>query len=125
MNNEINMYIILNLILSITGIIILYVKTNGRITRLETQIEIFWKGVSFDAATILHKPHRDFQRRDELLDKYIDGTINNAEHNELCEMLKDIINNGEQTEKQSASILWNVMKAKHNIVKEVERILKN
>jgi hypothetical protein len=100
-------------------------RLEARITSLETKMEIFWKGVSFDAATILHKPHRNFQRRDELLDKYKEGILNDVECDELCLMLKAIINNGNPAEKQSASMLLNVLESKHNIVREVQRILKN
>ena len=31
-----------------------------RLARLETKVDVFWRGVSFDAARLLHSPHPEF-----------------------------------------------------------------
>jgi len=64
------------------------VHLGNRVTSIETKIDVFWKGVSFDAAKILHSPNPLHRRMDELVERYIDGSLNATELSELVLLLE-------------------------------------
>src|SRR5690242_4138807 len=86
---------IAGLLLTIFGFVVMWfqgiIKTRERIITLETKIEIFWRSVAFDAAKILHTPHLINKKRDELLEKFVEGKIIREELKELILILKQII----------------------------------
>lgn len=50
-------------------------ELSARLSKLETQMEVLWRGVSFSAqvaATVLHSPHPEHARRDWLLENLQD-----------------------------------------------------
>jgi hypothetical protein len=87
-----------------------------RVTALEVKIDVFWAGLMKDAATILHHPHKEHMRRDELLEKLLAGELKAAEEKELQSLLESIIGTAESTgdhgEQIAASILLRLMDTK-------------
>ncbi|AVT38816.1 hypothetical protein [Plantactinospora sp. BB1] len=63
-----------------------------RLARLETKVDVFWRGVSFDAARLLHSPHPEFARRDRLLERFQEGVLTSAEARELARMMAAVLN---------------------------------
>jgi hypothetical protein len=63
---------------------------NNRIGVLETKIDVFWKNVAFDAARILHSPHRP--ELDRLLDAFTSNAITISQTAELKAVLTEIMN---------------------------------
>lgn len=62
-----------------------------RLARLETKVDVFWRGVSFDAARLLHSPHPEFARRDELLERFQAQQLTAPEARELATMMSAIL----------------------------------
>lgn len=79
----------------------------GRVVRLETQMDLFLRTVSLDAAKILHQPHPDFARRDLLLERFTDNELTEEDESELLDAMAAVINNNGETPglRQSASII--------------------
>jgi len=93
------------------------VKQRERLTKVETKMEIFWKDVSFDSAKILHTPHAENLRRDELLEKFLKETITRNELAELIITLEDIVedNNRDFGERSAASTLLRALQGRYEI----------
>lgn len=68
-------------------------KLRERITTVETKMEVFWRAVAIDSAKILHTPHPQNWRRDELLEKFVAQTISRDELLELISVLTEIVEN--------------------------------
>lgn len=68
-----------------------YIKLRERLVAIEVKIDVFWKNVAFDAAKILHTPHPENKRRDELLELFVEGKIKREELKELIIILKGIL----------------------------------
>jgi hypothetical protein len=62
-----------------------------RLAKLETKVDVFWRGVSFDAARLLHSPHPEFARRDELLERFQAQNLTAAEARELATMMSAVL----------------------------------
>jgi hypothetical protein len=62
-----------------------------RLARLETKVDVFWRGVSFDAARLLHSPHPEFARRDHLLERFLAQRLTGTEARELTQMMSAIL----------------------------------
>lgn len=58
-----------------------------RLVKLETKVDVFWKGVGFDAAKILHSPHPEHARRDYLIERFMDERLTKEEMEELIRAL--------------------------------------
>lgn len=61
-----------------------------RLAKLETQVDVFWRGVTYDAARALHSPHPEFARRDHLLERFMAGTLTGPEMRELVAALSRV-----------------------------------
>lgn len=61
-----------------------------RLTVIETKMDVFWKGVALDAAKMLHHPEPSRYHVDELLDKFINGSLSDEESEELRGYLETI-----------------------------------
>jgi hypothetical protein len=83
-----------------------------RLARLETKVDVFWKDVSFDAARVLHSPHPEFARRDELLEKFMSAQLNINEAMELEAMLNEVLSKHdvESGQRMAASIVLRYLK---------------
>lgn len=88
-------------------------QVNTRLSVLETKIELYWRNIALDQARILHMPHPEFARRDELLERLLSGEITLNELHELQEMLKAAIggihDSGDDGQRVAASILLRVI----------------
>jgi len=54
----------------------------------DVKMAIFWKGVSFDAAKILHQPHPDAHVMDSLIDKYLAEQLSGEDLKSLIHLLE-------------------------------------
>jgi hypothetical protein len=92
-----NILSIFGILLTVVGFVIMWVqgvvKNRERMAVMETKMEIFWRGVAYDNARILHTPHPENKRRDEILEKFVDQTITIDELKELVDLLHKIIEN--------------------------------
>lgn len=87
---------------------------------LETKMEVFWRNVSFDAARNLHTPHPHNERRDYLLEQYMDEKISRSELVELIQMLDKLVkddNNRDFGERQAASLLLRTIEQRFSLQK--------
>jgi F0F1-type ATP synthase delta subunit len=91
------------------------VKLASRITALETKVDVFWKGVSVDVAKLLHSPHIEHRRRDELIEKYIADDLNLKELDEFINVLEKTKREGNEQEKFYAAYLLNVIRIRYNL----------
>jgi hypothetical protein len=93
------------------------IAVGNRLTKLETQVGIFWKGVSFDAARILHSPDPKHRRMDELIELYLDGTATEPDIAELMTKLRDKLNdtNGERGERMTASTMLRALEGRKQL----------
>lgn len=64
-----------------------------RITVLETKVDVFWKKVAYDAASILHSPHTP--ELDRLLEAFQAGTLSPEDSAELIRRLEVIVSSRE------------------------------
>jgi len=87
----------------------------NRITALEVKTDVFWTGLMKDAATILHHPHAEHARRDELLEKLLAHELDDEEMLELRGRLVYAIGGaetvGDPGEQLAASILLRLLDA--------------
>lgn len=67
----------------------------NRLTAAETKIDLFWRGLSVDAARVLHSPHPEWARRDSLLEGFMAHRLAAEEAAELGEMLLEVFDNHE------------------------------
>ena len=90
-------------------------KLRERLTAIETKVEVFWRSVAIDAAKILHTPHPENARRDELLERFVEGIIDREELKELIVTLKKIIDDTfrEFGERTAASNLLRVIEMQY------------
>lgn len=65
--------------------------TEHRLSALETKVDLWWRGLSVDAARILHSPDPAKARQDALLERFMDGVITGDEAVELVGLLQEII----------------------------------
>lgn len=78
-------------------------KTNGRLTRLESSVDVFWKVLEPHLANIIHSPNH--QRRDELVDKMVNKTLNDGEDVELKQLLRECFEDCRQDQRLAVSLL--------------------
>lgn len=99
---------------TILGFIAWLVTIANRVSKLETKMEVFWKAVSIDAAKILHSPHPERERLDQLIDAYVNGNIRTNELTEMRGQLLTIVDNGSTpcAERLLASMLMRVIEAR-------------
>lgn len=95
----------------VIGFVIWLVSISNRVGKLETKVEIFWKLVSLDAAKVLHSPHPERERLDQLIEAYVAGSITKSENVEMIAILQEIINNSLAPcgERLAASTLMHVL----------------
>lgn len=91
-------------------------KVGERITVLETKMEVFWSGISLDLATVLHHPHPEFAERDNLLELFLAGDINESQLDRLRELLRHAVGDIDTEspsagERVAASILLRLLDA--------------
>lgn len=55
------------------------------------KVQVFWEAIAKDAARILHSPHPERFHIDALLEKFLDGSISDAECGELRRYLTYIV----------------------------------
>lgn len=93
------------------------VKVAERLVVLETKIDVFWRGVSLDAAKLLHSPHEKWAERDILLERFIAGTLTMDEAAKLATMLDDILadDDGDPAEVMAASLVRRYLLAAYGI----------
>lgn len=108
-------------VISFIGFVYVYfkgvVESRERLARLETKVEVFWKSVALDAAKILHTPHPENARRDDLLEKFTDGSITREELEELIRTLNKIVEekHREFGERTAASTLLRAIEIQYEI----------
>ncbi|MBF9133460.1 hypothetical protein I0C86_31545 [Plantactinospora sp. S1510] len=84
-----------------------------RLAKLETKVDVFWRGVSFDAARLLHSPHPEFARRDELLERFQAQELTGAEARELGTMMSAVLKDkkAEPGQQMAASVILRYLSA--------------
>jgi len=92
-------------------------KLRERIVAIEVKIDVFWKNVAFDSAKILHTPHPENARRDELLELFVEGMISRDQLRELIILLKTIIEDKvrEFGERTAASNLLRAIEIQYDV----------
>jgi hypothetical protein len=98
------------------GIAVWIIGLGNRLTKLETQMTIFWKDVSFDAARILHSPDPSHWRMDELIELYLQGMASLQERQEIADRLKQTLANVaiDRGERMTASTMLRALKARYD-----------
>lgn len=90
-------------------------EMSNRMAILETKVEVVWKGVAFDLATVLHQPHAQYAERDTLLEKLLADEITAEELLRLRDLLKEAIGSQEDSgnygEKVAASLLMRIIES--------------
>lgn len=86
-----------------------------QISVLEAKIDVFWKTVSIDAAKILHSPHPQHARRDELIEHFLADTLTWEELAEFAQTLRAAINDehGLPGERMAASLLLRALEIRY------------
>lgn len=85
-----------------------------KVTALETKMEVVWPQVKFVTAMGLHSPD-DHRGIDELLMKYIKGTIRHDELAELVDRVKIIAASGSEDEQIRAQGLLKMIKVEYQV----------
>lgn len=85
-----------------------------KVTALETKMEVVWPNVKLNMAMGLHSPD-DHRGIDELLMKYIKGTIDIKELAELVDKVRAIAHTGSEDEQLRAQGLLKMIKAEYQI----------
>lgn len=62
----------------------------GRAATLETKVDVFWRSVTLPAAALLHSPHPEHARRDELLEALMAGRLGVGEAAELARLVEEM-----------------------------------
>lgn len=93
-----------------------------RLTALEVKVDVFWKGIALDAAALLHRPHPEFKRRDELLETFTYKKLNSKEARELYNMLVPVWEDiqAPYAERLAASILMRTLSHEYGFGEERE-----
>jgi len=90
-------------------------EISNRIVALETKVDVVWKGVAFDLATVLHQPHPEYAERDDLLEKLLSDDIKAQELLRLRDILKDTVgtvhDEGNYGERVAASMLMRIIES--------------
>lgn len=97
-----------------------YIKLREGMAEDRVKLNLLWdafKEMAKDAAKILHTPHPENERRDVLLEKFVEGIIKREELKELITLLKDIIDNNvrEFGERTAASNLLRVIQMQYQV----------
>jgi RNase H-fold protein (predicted Holliday junction resolvase) len=84
-----------------------------RLARLETKVDVFWRGVSFDAARLLHSPHPKFARRDHLLEQFMAERLTGVEARELTKLMSEVLkdNRSDPGQRMAASVVLRYLAA--------------
>jgi hypothetical protein len=61
-----------------------------KVSVLESKMDVFWKGVAVDVASVLHSPHPSWGDLDILLDRFRNDTITEPEMTRLAGMLQEV-----------------------------------
>ncbi len=87
----------------------------ARVVKVEVQVSVFWKDVSFDAARTLHKPHPEARPMDMLLECYMQGVITGEQIIELKERLRQKIQceDADKGERTAASMMLRSIEQLH------------
>ena len=64
---------------------------DGRVSILESKMEVFWRNVAFDVSKILHSPHEGWEGLDALLEKFQAREISPPEMADLETQLRDMV----------------------------------
>lgn len=94
-----------------------YIKLRERLVSLEVKVSLYWETIAKNAAQILHTPHPENMRRDELLEKFVEANIKREELIELIGVLKNIIDEKtrEFGERNAANTLLTAIKAQYEL----------
>lgn len=77
-----------------------------RLARLEVKVEVFWRGVAFDAARLLHSPHPQWERRDQLLEAFMSDRLSLEDAPELRRLMRDVVESaGDDGQRMAASVV--------------------
>lgn len=89
-----------------------------RLSAIETKVDVFWRGLSLDAARVLHSPHPQFARRDALLEAFMSGEITAPEVAELSSMLTQVVDDHtvEAGQRMAAAIVLKYLHTEYAIV---------
>lgn len=102
------------------GLIGGYVKVMGQLESQKVKVDLLWdsfKEMAKDAAKILHTPHPGEERKDYLLERFVEGTIVSGELRELILKLKAIMDNKSKEfgERTAASQLLRAIELQYKI----------
>lgn len=90
-----------------------------RVVTLETQIAVFWKGVTVDMGKFLHSPHPEHARMDYLLEKFEEETIELEEMKELVLRLKDRLRDPHSKTPDQLAAAWMLRGIQHREDSEI------
>lgn len=102
------------------GVITGYVKLMQSLATQKVKVDLLWEAwvqMAKDAAKILHTPHPENLRRDQLLEKFLEQNIMRWELAELIIILKKIIEEKgrEFGERQAASQLLRAIEMQYQL----------
>ncbi len=89
----------------------------NRLVTVETKIDLFWRGLSIDAARVLHSPHPEFARRDKLLEAFMAHQLSAADAVELGEMLLNLFDDHEADpgERMAAAVVLKYLHTEYSV----------
>lgn len=92
-----------------------YEQLNARVGLLETKIEIFWKGVSYSSAQVLHSPHTP--ELDTLIEKFQRDDINDTELARFKLLLHEVQADANETtmRRKAASEVLTLIKVRYEV----------
>ena len=92
-------------------------KLSNRVSTLETQMGVFWKDVSYDAAKIIHHPGPGHERLDLLIDRYASEQLQEADVLELMHLLQQKIDDpgDSKSERLTASVMLRAIQQRFRV----------
>lgn len=91
----------------------------SRMVALETKISVFWRGVSFSAAQVLHSPHNP--ELDELIEKFQHDQIDDQELRKFKGMLGEIAkDDSNKLHQKAARDVLTLIRVRYEINPELE-----
>lgn len=89
----------------------------SRLIQVETKIDLFWRGLSVDAARVLHSPHPEWARRDALLEAFMSHRMTAEEAGELGAMLLEVFHDhdGDAGQRMAAAVVLKFLHTEHNV----------